>query len=350
MTNKEKELSIIVPIFNGNKYIDNLINNIADLNRDINYEIILINDNSKDDSKLACENVINSNLNIDITLINNETNIGVAESRNKGLEVAKGKYITFIDQDDTLSKGYLPFINILNNDEDIDFLYSNYSISSNNKVHNISINTIDKLCEKEEIVKLERYLFNPNTFPINDNYSIKSSIWNCIFRKDFINNNNLKFFRYTSYEDDWLFLIESLKYANSIYLSKDYYYCWVIHDNNESKHNKYIKDYFKKSLKLLEYAIDSLKQTGLSDEDLFIYKCHSNRTILLWCFYNECERKANLHNNSNIDELMNYYHSSIKDFIKISNIIDKTMLILISLKFYYLAKLIQLNILKRKYV
>lgn len=350
MTNNPKELSIIIPIYNGSKYINNLINNVVNLNKNIDYEIILVNDNSKDNSKLACESIINSNSNINITLINNDENIGVAESRNKGLEIAKGKYITFVDQDDKLTKEYSSYINILNNDDTIDFLYSNYSISSNNKIENISVNSMDKECKKEEIIKLERYLFNSNTFPINDNYSIRSSIWNCIFRKSFIDDNNLRFFRYTSYEDDWLFLIESLKHANKIYLTKDYYYCWVIHNNNESKHNKYINDYFNKSIKLLEYAIDSLKQTGLRDEELKDYISQSNRTILLWNFYNECEKDTSLHNNKNINMLIDYYHHDLKEFIKISNVVDKTMLTLIMLKMYNLVKFLQLNILKRKYV
>lgn len=350
MTNSLKELSIIIPIYNGSNYINNHINNIIELNNNIDYEIILINDNSLDDSKLVCENIINSNSNIDITLINNDENIGVAESRNKGLEIAKGKYITFVDQDDKLTKGYLSFINILNNDDTIDFLYSNYSISSNNNINNVSMNQTNKECKKEEIIKLERFLFNPYTFPINDNYSIKSSIWNCIFRSSFIKKNDLRFFRYTSYEDDWLFLIESLKHSNKIYLSKDYYYCWIIHNNNESNYNKYIKDYFNKSIKLLEYAIGTLKETGLNDEELKDYIYQSNKTILLWNFYNECENNANLHKNNNINQLINYYHKDIKEFIKISNIVDKTMLILISLKMYNLVKFLQLNILKRKYV
>lgn len=347
METNKIDISIITPVYNGEKYLNKLVDNIAQLNKDINYEIIFINDCSKDNSKTICESLIQMHNNI--KLINNDSNIGIAESRNKGLKASRGKYITFVDQDDYLNKGYSFFTNLLENN-DADFLYSNYYVSKNNKETNILVNKNDRLCKKEELIKLERFLFNSQTFPINDNYSIKSSIWNCVFKKDLIDKNNLKFFRYTSYEDDWLFLIEALKKSNKVYLSKESYYCWVIRKNTESHKNKYIDNYFEKSLKLLDYAIKSLKDTGLSNAELKEYILYSNKTILLWCFYNECENKSNIKNNEKINALINYYEKDIKKFINISNSIDKLMLSLILHRHYNLAKFIQLKLIKIKYL
>lgn len=88
-------LSIILPIFNGEKYICKKINSLLDIN--INKEIIVINDGSEDDS-----------LNIllkykeKIKLINLEKNKGVSNARNIGIDAATGKYISFVDVDDKI--------------------------------------------------------------------------------------------------------------------------------------------------------------------------------------------------------------------------------------------------------
>lgn len=339
------DISIIIPIYNGEKYIKQLITNIVSLNNDINYEILLINDCSKDESKLKIEEII-KNTKYNITLINNDINLGIAESRNKGLVRAKGKYITFVDQDDKLVKKYSSFIKELEK-YSCDFLFSNYQIDNATKC----INSKDHICKKEDIIKLERYLFNPNLFRIeNKDISITSSIWNCIFNTSFIKNNRLVFFRYTSYEDDWLFLIECLKNANTIYLSSDYFYSWTLNIKSESHVNKYIDNYFEKSLALLSYAISSLKETGLNDNDLSLYKIKCNSNIILWCFYNECENNENINNNANVSRIMDYYKNDINSFISNSNVIDKIQLILLNNKLYKIVKFIQQRIIKRKYV
>lgn len=344
------DLSIIIPIYNGEKYINNLIDNIKIFNNDITYEIILINDCSKDNSLSTCRKLEEENSNI--ILINNDKNIGIAESRNKGLKASNGDFITFIDQDDSLIKGYLEFINKIK-EYDTDFIYSNYVTTNNNNNNKtlIEINKKDSICNKEEILKLERYLFDPNIFSIKDkNIDIKSTIWNCIFKKSFIKDNDIHFFRYTSYEDDWLFMIESLKHANKIYLYNDSYYSWTVNNKSESHVNKYIENYFKKSLDLLDYAINSLKETGLKEEDLKDYKLRCNSNIMLWNFYNECESDINIKQNDNIKQLVEYYKDSIKDFINISSTYNKIIYTLIKLKLYSTVKFIQTKITKRKYV
>lgn len=343
---KEIDVSIIIPIYNGEKYIEKLIENISSLNNDINFEIILINDKSTDNSLKICQGFSTNNKNI--TVINNDTNQGIAESRNNGLKHANGKYITFVDQDDSLIKGYSSFIKEITNNK-CDFICTNYKTKTN-VMNEIIINNKSTICNKEEITKLERYMFDPNIFPVDKPISIKSSVWNCIFDASFIKNNNIHFFRYTSYEDDWLFIIECLKHANKVFLCNDSYYCWTISDTSESHKNKYIEDYFKKSLALLDYAINSLKNTGLTDDDLkeYLYRCNSN--ILLWNIYNEMESKNSIKNNVNISKLLAYYKKDINVFIQKANLYNKIIFILLKINALPLIRFIQRKIVKKKYV
>jgi glycosyltransferase involved in cell wall biosynthesis len=100
------KLSIIVPAYNVEKYIiqclDSIINAVQGFD---NYEIIVVEDCSKDNTlKLLKE--ISSTYN-NLKLLINETNLGLSASRNKGLKASLGNYITFVDSDDMLSFGIL---------------------------------------------------------------------------------------------------------------------------------------------------------------------------------------------------------------------------------------------------
>ena len=92
-------ISIIIPIYNAEKCIIRLLDSIFEQTLN-NLEIICVNDCSKDNTL----QIINKYADKDkrIIIINNEINIGASLSRNKGLELAKGKYISFLDSDDLI--------------------------------------------------------------------------------------------------------------------------------------------------------------------------------------------------------------------------------------------------------
>lgn len=92
-----KKISIIIPVYNCEKYIHETINSI--LNQTYkNVELILVNDGSTDNSYKICEEY-KENTNVKIL---NQTNFGAPAARNKGLENATGEYIMFFDSDDIL--------------------------------------------------------------------------------------------------------------------------------------------------------------------------------------------------------------------------------------------------------
>lgn len=89
-------VSVIMPAYNAEKYVHNAIESVL-AQTDISLELLLINDGSTDNT-LRELNKYESYANV--TIIDNETNLGVAESRNKGIALAKGRYIAFLDTDD----------------------------------------------------------------------------------------------------------------------------------------------------------------------------------------------------------------------------------------------------------
>ena len=96
------KFSVIIPCYNAEKYIVNCLDSIC--NNDYkDYEVILINDGSTDDTHEIIMNYISRYENF---IYIKQDNKGVSAARNIGLEVVKGDYVTFVDADDTVSKNY----------------------------------------------------------------------------------------------------------------------------------------------------------------------------------------------------------------------------------------------------
>lgn len=94
-----EKVSIITPSFNSSEYIEETIESVIKQTY-TNWELIIVDDLSTDNSVKIIERIRNSHPNNEIYLINNEKNLGAALSRNKAIEFAKGRYLAFLDSDD----------------------------------------------------------------------------------------------------------------------------------------------------------------------------------------------------------------------------------------------------------
>lgn len=96
-------ISIIIPVYNAEKYIESTLMNLQNQCY-MDFEVILINDGSTDNSGVICEECAKKDLRFKVI---HQKNQGVAIARNRGLIEAKGEYITFVDADDELPENYL---------------------------------------------------------------------------------------------------------------------------------------------------------------------------------------------------------------------------------------------------
>lgn len=101
----KKEISIIIPCYNTEKYIEKCLNSVIGQLKDFTYEIILVDDASSDNTARIIEEYI-KNHDCNIILIKNENNIGAGASRNKAVARARYEYISFIDSDDYISDNF----------------------------------------------------------------------------------------------------------------------------------------------------------------------------------------------------------------------------------------------------
>ena len=153
MKNK-KTLSVIMPVFNAERYLVDSISSI--LNQSFkDFEIILINDGSKDNSL----NIIKKFKRLDkrIVLINNKSNRGLPKSINSGLRIAKGKYIARMDADDiSMPDRFLIQFNYLEEHRDIFLIGSSAEVIDENNNH------IGSLIKYDNYRKIYRKLLDSN--------------------------------------------------------------------------------------------------------------------------------------------------------------------------------------------
>lgn len=183
--------SLIIPVYNSEKYIAGCIKSVIHQNYNSKkYEIIIINDGSKDKTSTIC-NKFKKNKNIKI--INNIKNIGVSKCRNIGIKNASGEYIIFLDSDDELKFGALNSIEKKLKNTNVDLLLSIYLKKKNiydylNKLNEVSIIPI-----KEKKIIFFKLL--------NKNSNFKAHCWNYILKRNFINQNKIYFKEIKVFED-----------------------------------------------------------------------------------------------------------------------------------------------------
>lgn len=203
------EISVIVPIFHGDKYIDNIISQI-EMAADgccQSIELLLINDDP--DMTIMSKNSDE----ISIIVMNTDSNRGIHGARVRGLMNASGEYIVFLDQDDRISKSY--FQNQVKQINDNDAVVC-YLINGNRKVYSQEYNL-------ENMLNLNYFLNSKNPIISPGQVLIKKQSIPDIWIHNLMTNNGA---------DDWFLWLSMLaqECKFSINFSEDYEH--VIHDNN----------------------------------------------------------------------------------------------------------------------
>lgn len=252
------KISVIVPVYNTAKFLDRCIESILNQSYD-NFELILINDGSTDNSVEIIKKFEKQDKRI--IFINNNNN-GVSETRNIGLRNAKGEYIQFVDSDDYINEDMLiDTLKLLEkNKSDLVITGLYLDIEKDNRV-NTSIQTYDY---KESTNKREIAVDVLNRL---DGTYINSPI-NKLYKRSIIIENNIFMDKSIDLGEDYIFNIMYLKYCQKVIFSdKCYYHYWMKIENNLTfrfRENKldlmrlmYEKtaDYFKESgLEKREYS------------------------------------------------------------------------------------------------
>lgn len=202
------DVSIIIPAYNAEDTIYDTVDSLLKQTLN-NIEIIIIDDGSVDKTSDIVKMLGNNNK-IKYVYQNNK---GVSAARNKGIELAQGKYIGFVDADDIVNK------------EMFEKLFSK-AIEDNADM--VICGRVDIESDGKETVKLPRFKENKSNIYKSPNVisDITMFIWDKIYRTDIIKNNNILFDESKKYAEDFLFLFEFLLYSRIISVTNEalYYY------------------------------------------------------------------------------------------------------------------------------
>lgn len=183
------EVSIIVPIYNVENYIEECVESLINQKTDVIYEIVLVNDGTKDKSREKIEKYKQ----LENVKIVDKENGGISSARNAGLEAASGKYVLFIDSDDFVLDDFVEKLYSYANSNDLDVAFSAYKFYFGpNDIKNYKgIYSENEIFTRGEALK---NLLTKKTF--------RTEVWDDIYKREFLLANNLRFTEGVINEDE----------------------------------------------------------------------------------------------------------------------------------------------------
>ncbi len=213
------KLSIIIPVYNVEKYLEKCLGSLCNLG--IENEIIIINDGTPDDSLEIAENFRQAHRNENIVIISQE-NQGLSEARNRGLKAAKGEYVSFIDSDDFVdTEEYRTFIKEVIEDS-VDIGIGRYKkILEKGNENRLECVTEIRDYKRGEIKTGKEYLEK-----MYREFMHGPEVWDDIFRREFLLENRI-FFKKGRIHEDEIFTIETMLKASKVKFYGIYYYNYL---------------------------------------------------------------------------------------------------------------------------
>ena len=247
--------SIIVPIYDSEKYLSRCIDSIL-CQTSPDFELILVDDGSKDKSADICKKYAERDERVRYV---RQENAGVSAARNHGIQLARGEYIGFVDSDDEICREMYETLlsDAFESSADI-VICDAVTVYSDGRTEDdaLPLAHSDKLIRKNEI-KPEQLLY------------MAGAAWRCIYKKTLFDDENIRFPIGIKLSEDRIFNILAMGKSNGIYYEKKGLY--KRHIVVGSAVNKYHKDYFSTVIRASQKTVDALIFCGFGAEFIKIY-------------------------------------------------------------------------------
>ena len=319
MKKNNKKISIIVPIYNGEKFLDECIESI--LNQTYkNIEIILVNDGSTDESLNICNKYKKEDKRI---IILNIKNNGVANARNEGIKKSTGEYISFVDSDDILFPSYIETLYTTINRENVDVVRCNY-IKKDYENGKETKGNLSNLKDKKYFSKDFNELII-NFCTLNNN--IPCYVWLLLIRKDKI----IEFDKTLKYMEDTDFYMRLLMNINNIYFLNEYLYVYRVNNEGISNSRKKIKNNIEAILNSGIKIKKNLEKYKINNDEL-------NKNINAYLVTTIIKKLKKMDNIRKTYELFYYLENNIVLDDILNNISSKDISKKIFLEYFFLKK------------
>lgn len=288
----EKNLiSVIVPVYNIEKYLPRCIDSILDQTYK-NWEAIFVNDGSTDNSLKILEEYKKRDERIKII---DKKNAGSGAARNDGIENSRGEYVAFLDSDDWYEKNFLEklYNNLTENNSDV--AMCNPKMTYDDMDKNKKINTY--FFKEIELNKTPEKILGILAMPV---------VWNKLYKKEIIVKNGIKFPNY-SFCEDVEFLYKIFLYVNKVSKIEDDLYNYYQREDSVTKKIK--EESIEQLYQVLKNIENYIKNNFNSKLEIFyLYKIqfiYSVSLTLLARIDNDeiLRKKINFKNNSEVKNI-----------------------------------------------
>lgn len=267
-------LSIIVPIYNVEKYLDRCMKSLLSQTLE-GIEIIMVDDESPDDCPRLCEEYKAKYPNVKVV---HKKNGGLGFARNSGLEVAEGEYVAFIDSDDFVDTDMFQNLYEYGKKNNCDAVFCGYNIYRDAEhIRRMQENADYVLRQGADGVK---QVLLDMVGPEPDYHSdakLLMSVWRAIYSRKVIEENHLRFVSERVYiAEDIMWHLDFLPCCKCVGLipQTHYYYCM----NGTSLTRTYRADRFQKELFLYHVQEEKLRKAGFDETD---FRVRLNRQLLM---------------------------------------------------------------------
>lgn len=297
--NNSSLVSIIIPVYNAEKYLRNCLDSVLRQTYK-NYECLLIDDGSTDNSLSICLDYQNKD---DRFRTYHKENGGVSSARNDGLRNAKGVFIYFADSDDELFDDTLEYL-ISKMKPEIDLVFGGFeSINSDGKVDYSTTGGHDFIVNSKaamDVVAIPKKYYYTLGMP-----------WLCLYRKCNIDNASLKFDERYSIAEDRLFLVSYIaRCKNSIRFTTRPIYKYYLRETSvmNSRH----KVFQEKTLKTLDLYMEILKEvTAFGKSKSMVFQ---TKLAIFTTYHNLCNYVKEFNHPELCQELQYKMKSSLSSF------------------------------------
>ncbi|MDL2246090.1 glycosyltransferase [Methanobrevibacter sp. OttesenSCG-928-K11] len=223
-------ISIIIPLYNGSRYIQKTLDSVINQNFN-NYEIIIVDDGSTDDSLDKTKKILSKT---DIsTQIISQKNKGASNARNKGLSLAKGQYILFLDDDDYIDSNHMKYLYDVVKENKTDFAFTKILKFNVNGDILTNLNEYDFLNNKKvisslDLIKADLEMKIPFSFSL------------ILYNSKILKENNITFNESNVYGEDTEFAIKALYCGNNVSIVNKPTYFYLQHAESATS-NLYLK-------------------------------------------------------------------------------------------------------------
>lgn len=251
------KVSIIVPIYNVERYLDRCMQSL--LNQTLkDIEIIMVDDGSPDNCPKMCDEYAKKDERVKVI---HKQNGGLGYARNSGLEIATGEYVAFVDSDDYVELDMYEKLYETAKTSCSDTVFCGFKMYYNGGKTSNHQHTKRLLTFKNEEVKDLMLDFIASEPRYKRDWKYEMSVWHGIYSTDIIQMNNLKFISERELlSEDLPFQVRYLKNSKAVAYMPDCFYYYCMNNAGSLTHANYSPDKLSRTLKLIDFLSKETEQ------------------------------------------------------------------------------------------